>query len=290
MSDTRPADYVASRRVGEATVTAITDASGMSTIIKMLEAVPEEVWRREVEADANGEVRLSYNVAHVALGNASILIDLGFDDPSPSSPWKAPRHLRTPGVQAGLATIGVRPTDVTHVLITHNHSDHIAGGTVEVDGTRVPRFPNARHYIGRLDWDGVPERDQPGSALATHLGAIDRLGLLHLVGEEREIVSGVMMLHAPGETPGHSVVRVESAGETFYFLGDLFHHPCEVAHTDWVARGRDAAQMRDSREWVIAEAFPRRALLMTTHMPFPGWGRLEQKLTGARWRAVGSDE
>lgn len=100
---------------------------------------------------------------------------------------------------------------------------------------------------------------------------------------------GVMMLHAPGETPGHSVARVESAGETFYFLGDLFHHPCEVAHTDWVARGRDAAQMRDSREWVIAEAFPRRAVLMTTHMLFPGWGRLEQTLAGARWRAVGAE-
>src|SRR5206468_2768776 len=83
---------------GDATVAGITDATGLSTIIKMLVDVPEEVWRREVDADANGEVRLSYHVAHVRLGDASILIDLGFDDPSPTSPWKAPRHLRTPGV------------------------------------------------------------------------------------------------------------------------------------------------------------------------------------------------
>jgi glyoxylase-like metal-dependent hydrolase (beta-lactamase superfamily II) len=290
MSEIRPADYVASRRVGDATVTAITDASGMSTIIKMLEGVPEEVWRREVEADANGEVRLSYNVAHVKLGDASILIDLGFDDPSPTSPWKAPRHLRTPGVQAGLATIGVRPSDVTHVLVTHNHSDHIAGGTIEVDGKRVPRFPNARHYLGRLDWEGVPERSQPDSALAIHLGTIDRLGLLDVVGEERELVPGVTMLHSPGETPGHSIVRVESGGAAFYFLGDLFHHPCEVAHSDWVARGRDAAQMRDSRERLIAEAYPKRVLLMTTHMPFPGWGRLELTPTGPRWLPVAADQ
>ena len=179
---------------------------------------------------------------------------------------------------------------MTHVLITHNHGDHVAGGTIEVGGKRRPRFPNARHYIGRLDWEGVPERDQPESQLATHLGPIDRLGLLDLVDEETEIVPGITMLHSPGETPGHSIVRVESRGETFYFLGDLFHHPCEVAHTDWVAEGRDAAQMRDSRERLIAEAYPRHALLMTTHMLFPGFGRLEETTTGARWRAIGATD
>src|SRR6185437_1882017 len=119
MPETRPADYVASRRIGDATITAIDDATGLSTIMKALVDVPEEAWRQEVDADANGEVRLSYVTAHVRLGNASILIDLGFDDLSPTTQWQAPRHRRTPGLTAGLATIGVQPADVTHVLITH---------------------------------------------------------------------------------------------------------------------------------------------------------------------------
>ncbi len=290
MPENRPADYVASRRVGDATVTAINDASGLSTIIKALEDVPEEVWRAEVDADANGEVRLSYVTAHVRLGNASILIDLGFDDPSEATQWKAPRHLRTPGLQAGLATIGVRPADVTHVLITHSHGDHIAGGTVEVADQRVPRFPNARHYLGRRDWEGLAERDRPGSHAAVHLATIDRLGMLELVDGEQEIVPGVTMIAAPGESPGHSIVRVESNGETFYFLGDLFHHPCEVSHRDWVARGRDRSQMRQSRERLISDALASHALLLTTHIPFPGFGRLERTATGARWRALAPNE
>lgn len=286
MSEFRPADYVASRQVGDATITAINDASGLSTIIKILMDVPEEVWRREVDADANGDVRLSYTTAHLRFGDASILIDLGFDDPSPASQWLAPRHLRTPGLLAGLATVGVAPTDVTHVLITHNHGDHIAGGTVEVNGERVPRFPRARHYIGRLDWEGVPARDQPGSLIATHLAPIDRLGLLELVDGEREIVPGVTMIPAPGETPGHSIVRLESKGETFYFLGDLFHHPCEVVHLDWVARGRDPSRMQASRENLVVAALARNALLLTAHIPFPGFGRLERTPTGTRWHAL----
>lgn len=290
MSEINPAAYVASRRVGDATFTAINDAFGLSDIIKILVDVPEPTWRNEVEADADGNIRLSYNTALVRLSDATILIDLGFDDPSPASQWAEPEHQRTPGLVAGLATLGVAPADVTHVLITHNHADHIAGGTTVVNGERVPRFARARHYIGRLDWEGVPAAMRPDSLLATHLGPIARRGQLELVDTEREVVPGVTLIPAPGETPGHLLVRIESKGDTAYFLGDLFHHPCEVTHVDWVARGRDPVQMRRSRERLIDAALARDALLLTAHIPFPGFGRLVRTPNGARWQALEANE
>jgi glyoxylase-like metal-dependent hydrolase (beta-lactamase superfamily II) len=274
--------FVASRTVGDATVTAISDGSGLSTIIKTLE-VPEEEWRREVDADAAGEIRLGYTVAHVRLGAASVLIDLGFDDPGPESQWRAPRHDRSPGVTAGLAAIGVRPDDITHVLITHAHGDHVAGGSIPHGAGRAPRFPNARHLLGRADWEDNPARADPDSLLARHLGPVAAAGLLDLIDEEQEVAPGIAMLPAPGESPGHSIVRVVSRDETFYFLGDLFHHPCEVRHLDWVSQGRDAAAMRASREALIAAALPADALLLTTHLPFPGFGRLRREGGELRW-------
>jgi glyoxylase-like metal-dependent hydrolase (beta-lactamase superfamily II) len=274
--------FVASRAVGAATITAISDGSGRSSIMKTLNA-PREEWRRWVVADDQDEIELGYNVAHVRLGAASILIDLGFDDPSPASQWRAPRHQRSPGVVAGLAAIGVRPEEVTHVLITHAHGDHVAGGAVEHEGRWVPRYPNARYFLGRRDWEGNPARDQPDTLLARHLGPVAEAGQLELVDAEREIVPGVTMLAAPGESPGHCLVRVVSEGAAYYFLGDLFHHPCEVAHLDWVSSGRDNAAMRASRDTLIAAALPADALLMTTHMPFPAFGRLRQSPDGLRW-------
>ena len=50
------------------------------------------------------------------------------------------------------------------------------------------------------------------------------------------------------------MARVHSAGESFYYVGDLFHHPCEVEHLDWVSPGRDRAAVRASRERLIAAA------------------------------------
>lgn len=286
MTEAHVDEFVRSRQIGSATVTAISDGSGLSTIIRMLVDVPESVWRQEVQADANGDVRLGYNVAHIRLGSASILVDLGFDDPSPTSPWQAPRHVRSPGVPAGLAALGIAPGDITHVLITHAHGDHIAGATIDHAGQRVPRYSRARHYIGRADWEGNPGREKSDSTVAIQLGTLANHDCLELVDGDHEIVPGVSLIHAPGETPGHSIVRLESDGAVFYFLGDLFHHPCEVNHVDWVPQGRDPARMRASRERLIARAIPEQALLMTTHMPFPAFGRIVSTGGSAAWTDV----
>jgi len=282
MSSIDTTAYVASRTVGQATVSAISDGAGLSAIMQAL-LVPREEWRREVEANDQDEIILGYNVAHIRLGAASILIDLGFDAPGPESQWRAPRHQRSPGVVAGLASLGVTPEEITHVLITHAHSDHIAGGAVEQNGKWVPRYPNATYYIGRADWEGNPERDRPTSLLAKHLGPVAAASKLELVDVGRTIAPGITMIAAPGESEGHCIVRVVSDGATFYFLGDLFHHPCEVPHREWVSTGRDGAALIASRDALLAAAPAAAALLMTTHMPFPGFGRIRERPDGLAW-------
>ncbi len=288
MAPEAAASYVASRRVGDATITVISE--GTFPWNPELQA-PEAEWRRAMpEADAQGAVPLAINVVHIRLGDASILVDPGFDDPSPGNQEEFPGILRSPGLQAGLAHLGIRPEEITHVVITHAHGDHFAGVTVERDGRREARFPQARHLIGRPDWQGNPERTHAGSPLAVHLGALDRLGLLDLVDGDREVVPGATMIHAPGETPGHSVVRVSSAGETFFVLGDLFHHACEAEHPDWVSAGRDQAAMRASRDRLMAEAAATKATVLFTHQRFPGWGRIVPASSGYRFVATGASQ
>ena len=68
MAETDTGSFVESRAVGAATVTAISDGSGRSSIMREL-LVPREEWRREIDADDQDEIELGYNVAHVRLGD-----------------------------------------------------------------------------------------------------------------------------------------------------------------------------------------------------------------------------
>src|SRR5690606_16812641 len=108
--------FVTSRHFGEATVTLIDD--GTLRWNPQMQAPEVERRRAMPEAGADGTLSLGLFVAHIKLGGASILIDTGHDDPSPEFARLHPEFSSSPGVQAGLASIGVRPEDVTHVLFT----------------------------------------------------------------------------------------------------------------------------------------------------------------------------
>ena len=281
-------EYVATRRIGDAAVTVISD--GTIDWAPNFQAPDDEVRRAIPELTGGGKLAIDLIAVHVALGKASIVIDPGCDDPSSS--WqrrfaeKWPGIRRSPGLGAGLASIGVDPAGVTHVLITHGHADHWGGVTVEHNGRDAMRFPRARHFIGRRDWQENPARQDPASELAARLGAIEDAGLLDVVDAEQEVAPGVTMIHAPGETPGHCVVRVRSGRESFYYVGDLFHHPCEVEHPDWIPPRRDVAATRTSRSRLCAEAGSDRAAVVFTHGRFPAWGRIVAAGDAFRWERL----
>jgi glyoxylase-like metal-dependent hydrolase (beta-lactamase superfamily II) len=284
---TERSSYVESRKIGNATVTVISDGMLPIPIASVFPADEAEWLRANGEADAQDRLISDQAVILIQTEGATVLIDPAYDDPG--TEWdskfaaKWPGLVRSPGMAAGLASLGVRPEEVTHVLITHAHDDHFAGVVVERDGRHEVRFPNARHFIGRRDWEGNPRRDQPQHDLSARLGAVDRAGLLNLVDGTQEIVPGVTMIHAPGESQGHSIVRLDSAGERFYALGDLFHHSCEVGFLDWASPWVDLSAMRPSRERLLAEAVPATATVVFTHEPFPPWGRITRTDEGHRF-------
>ncbi len=284
--------FIDSRRLGNATVTAISEGT-----LRWDPRFPgSESERRAAmpDADEEGRVWLGLNVVIVQLGDATIVIDPGLDDPD--SDWQRARpHVwpdflvtRTAGLAAALDQLGIAPETVTDVIITHPHGDHYAGITFDRDGELNARFPRARHYMGRADWEGNPHRGEPESD-TVRLELAEQLGLLNLVDEEQEIRPGVTIYSAPGESPGHVIVRVESDGEVLYVVGDLFHHAAEVEHGDWSPPHADRQPLMASRDRWYDQIARERALVVTAHERFPPWGHITPANSGYRWQRSGND-
>jgi glyoxylase-like metal-dependent hydrolase (beta-lactamase superfamily II) len=109
---------------------------------------------------------------------------------------------------------------------------------------------------------------------------LHRLGLLELIEGRHELLPGVSIIPAPGESPGHQIVKVGSLGETFYCLGDLYHFEAEVEHPDWVATWADREKEPATRKIVAEMVTAEDALLAVAHMPV---GRLCRTSSGFRW-------
>ena len=282
-----------SLRIGAATVTVFTCGVGRWVMSRSMGA-PTGAWRDEDLALLDRPAPAPFQCVHIAIGSASVVVDamdLGVYLAAHGWPVR-PALIITPRLDAQLADCGVPAGAVTHVVLTHGHDDHfnVASVAEPETGQVAPLFPSARYLAGRADWtpegqraiqDAQPEEERLPGAPERYMGELFRREMVRLVEGDEDVAPGIRLLHTPGETPGHIIVRVHSDGQTLYCLGDLFHHPFEVEHLDWMPRWADPATNLASRRTLIAAALAEDALLVAAHIP--GVGRLRQDTRGARW-------
>lgn len=278
---------VKTMRVGAARVT-ILNAGDLRLHLAEEMAVPEVAWRPQyAELFERPSVCPSLSV-YIEHQDVRALVDANDyrATVTPDSPYAlAGGYTPPPPLPAQLASLGARPEDITHLVVTHAHWDHYAGATSPADGGYAPTFPQAACFLGAADWRDAELQAalQDSTSLESRtLGVLRERGALQLVEERQRIAEGIEILPAPGETPGHQIVRVQSEGETLYVVGDLFHHAVEVEHPDWMVTWADAETMLATRRWLLRDALAERALVIAAHITSPG--RIERAGDGLRWR------
>jgi glyoxylase-like metal-dependent hydrolase (beta-lactamase superfamily II) len=207
----------------------------------------------------------------VRSGDHLVLIDLGYG-PEPPGGLSGGRLLAT------LAELGVRPGDITDVVFSHLHPDHV--GWASLAG--VATFPHATYHCHAEDWDHfVTGSAVPGVA-----------ALLSPLAERMEMWSGahraapgVDLVAAPGHTPGNAYVVLSSGAERAFLLGDIVHCPVELIDDDWAGLGDvDPVLARTVRMKLARELEGTGAQVAGAHFPGMHFGRLLTGEGSRSWR------
>jgi glyoxylase-like metal-dependent hydrolase (beta-lactamase superfamily II) len=269
--------------LGDARITLINAGDIQYDLARSLH-VAEAHWPEAYRADFRRMIHIPQQTTLIRIGRSVIIVDVGHPIMPPGCESFAIPGYAPPPVHVQLAQYGVQAEDVTHVIVTHAHFDHYDG---LCDERGAPCFPNARHYLGRADWelDWVQEslRD-PDSLESKTFGVIHQSGLLELIDGDLDLGDDIAILAAPGETPGHHIVHAQSQSRTLYVIGDLYHHEVEVLHPNLQAHWGDAEVMRASREGFTEAALRKDALIVAAHIR--GIGRLQRATNGVAWRDI----
>ena len=177
-----------------------------------------------------------------------------------------------------LRAAGVPPDSIDTIIHTHLHVDHVGWNTVDdEDGNPVLFFPNAGYFVQQNEWDHwmKPETVASQDHLRQCVSPIESSGRVVLFSGEKALDSNLTLVPAPGHTPGHVTVGINSGGERAVIIGDASHHPLQLDHPDWSPSADvDPRQAATTRASLMDAAAADGRTWIAGHWPHPGMGRI----------------
>jgi glyoxylase-like metal-dependent hydrolase (beta-lactamase superfamily II) len=264
-------------KIGDMTIDAIVDGECvMPTEAVYLNRGPED-WKEYEQflaPSAPGSNLFTLGGYLVTQGDRLILVDAGVG-PKATFPFVG-GALRSALINRGVAT-----SDITDVIFTHLHNDHI--GWASIDGR--PYFENATYHCDRRDWDHFVRPDYPmpeweaaftdpavDAAFVRLAPVADRM---HFFEGDDSVLPGIESWEASGHTPGTTVLKLTDHGESVALIGDLSHTEPELIADDWdFMAHEDHKEGLQAIERIRKRLYDEKLLFAAAHYPGMHFGRL----------------
>jgi len=218
------------------------------------------MWREWTPPASDHTILLALRPFLAVCGRDVVVIEVGVGQRWEEKWRRIYQILATETLAQTLKACGVSPEDVTHVVASHCHWDHIGAQVVGRAGKLEPLFPNARHFAPGIE---IEIAQKPGHARAPSYRAediapIEARGMLTPYTGVYEPVPGLRCHVLGGHSDGVSVITLneDGPGETAIFWSDVVptaHHiqpPYIMAYdldvvrsfevrSEWLARAAD---------------------------------------------------
>jgi len=246
--------------------------------------VPKNLWERMTPALADNTILLALRPFLVECGDVKAVIEVGIGERWEKK-WRSLYHMdRTTTLPRSLRACGVEPEDVTHVIASHCHFDHIGAQVALRDGELVPLFPNAAHFAPRIEIEVCkhPDHVRRASYRPEDILPIEAAGLLHPYEGEAELVPGIRAYEAAGHSDGVSVITInedpgESGGDTALFWADVVPTTHHLQPPYIMAYDIDVTRSFESRSHWLAKAAAEGWIGLFYHDPDHAFGRVRRE-------------
>lgn len=278
-----PSLLSAELNMGSATLTTVSDGNLVLPGSFIFEPMPQDALQPILAefGQSATELKPECNLALFRDGTRTVLFDVG------SGPDFAP----TAGsIVDSLAALDLAPEDVTDVVFTHAHPDHIWGLLDDFDDLL---FADAQYHMGAQEWEYWWDPDTVntiGDARAAFaVGAKRRMEAIadrvQLCQDGQEILPGIAALASPGHTPGHMAYEINTGGAAALVVGDAIgNHHVAFRRPEWASGSdQDQTQAIAARTRLLDRLYSENMNIVGFHLPSGGMGHVDKDSGGYRF-------
>lgn len=203
----------------------------------MFGIIPKPLWSKVHPADEQNRIELALRLILIRDGARNILIDTGIGDyhDEKFASRFAIDSLSSP-LELALNQLGLKADDITDLIISHLHFDHVGGIALNVAGKIEPVLKNATIHLHQkhYEYSKNPTDRDSGSFQSEYYEPViewyrTRQQIHFVDGMEGELFGGLKYKCSMGHTP----YLLHAFDEKFIYMADLIPTSNHV-HIPWV--------------------------------------------------------
>ena len=191
----------------------------------MFGIIPKPVWEKKVSADELNRVNMVTRSLLLVSDEKKILIDTG-NGTKWEEKYKKIYDINTDqyNIEKSLGKYGFSSEQITDVICTHMHFDHIGGNTKIKSGEVVPTFPNAKYWISEENWKlaNHPSQKDAGSFIEHDWKVLAENQMIEIIDGREPFIEGIETFVTHGHTPGLLHPIVSDGSNKLFYGADIF--------------------------------------------------------------------
>lgn len=191
----------------------------------MFGIIPKPIWERKAPSDSLNRIEMVTRSLLLCSDEKKILIDTGN-----GTKWEEKYidiyNIDTSryNIENSLNKYGFNADDITDIICTHLHFDHVGGNTKIDNGKIVPTFPNAKYWVTKENWElaNHPSQKDSGSFIEHDWKVLAENGMIETINGNEPFIKGIDSYITQGHTAGLLHPMISDGTKTLFYGADIF--------------------------------------------------------------------
>jgi len=238
----------------------------------MFGVVPKNLWAKATPPDDENRISMAMRTLVARGRGKTVLVDTGAGIGYSEKLGRIYAFEATGAPNEVLQPLGIKPEEVTDVILTHLHFDHGGGAAVPAANGWALAFPNAVHHVQRTQWEHAlhPNPRDRASYFAERIEVLGKKGALALHEGDWSLGGGLDVIAFDGHTPGQHLPLFSGGRTALLFCGDLVPTSAHFPAAYVMAYDLDPVKSMDEKAAILAQAAREDWILVFEHDPRVG--------------------